>query len=151
MKVFLLVVSEGVEEEQLRAQEKGAQTLLLEDGYAARLLQAVQAALHQAPVPARTLDGVYDTGYARHFSTFPEEEEGATPLSLREEEILALVAEGLTNKEIARRVYITENTVKYHVRKVLSKLHLKNRAQVIAWASLHRARPLALRAEPVTR
>ena len=145
MKVFLLVVSEGVEEERLRAQEKGAQTLLLEDGHAARLLQAVQAALHQIPVPASALDGVYDNG---HFPPTKEGEE-ASRLSLREEEILALVAEGLTNKEIARRVYITENTVKYHVRKVLPKLRLKNRAQVIAWASLHRARPLALHREPV--
>ena len=41
---------------------------------------------------------------------------------------------GLTNKEIGAALYISENTVKYHVKNILSKLHLKNRSQVIAFA-----------------
>jgi len=44
------------------------------------------------------------------------------------------VAEGLTNKEIGCRLFITENTVKNHVRSILAKLHLQNRAQAAAYA-----------------
>ena len=56
-------------------------------------------------------------------------------LSSREQEVLTLVAQGLTNKEAAGRLYISENTVKYHMKNILDKLHLQNRAQVIAWAA----------------
>lgn len=59
---------------------------------------------------------------------------GGQLLSERETEVLRLAARGDTNKEIASALYISENTVKFHVRNILSKLHLKNRAQVIAFA-----------------
>ncbi len=49
-------------------------------------------------------------------------------------EVLQLVAQGLTNKEIAAALYVTERTVKYHMSEILQKLHLQNRAQVIAYA-----------------
>ncbi|HWJ42122.1 MAG TPA: PAS domain-containing protein [Solirubrobacterales bacterium] len=53
-------------------------------------------------------------------------------LSSRQEEILALVAEGLSNAEIASRLYLTESTVKWHVRKILRALGVANRAQAVA-------------------
>jgi PAS domain S-box-containing protein len=53
-------------------------------------------------------------------------------LSPRQTEILALVAEGLSNAEIAARLYLTENTVKWHVRKILRALGVANRAQAVA-------------------
>jgi PAS domain S-box-containing protein len=53
-------------------------------------------------------------------------------LSPRQIEILALVAEGLSNGEIASRLYLTESTVKWHVRKILRALGVANRAQAVA-------------------
>lgn len=53
-------------------------------------------------------------------------------LSARQLEILALVAEGLSNAEIASRLYLTESTVKWHVRKILRALGVANRAQAVA-------------------
>lgn len=53
-------------------------------------------------------------------------------LSPRQIEILALVADGLSNAEIAGRLYLTESTVKWHVRKILRALGVSNRAQAVA-------------------
>lgn len=53
-------------------------------------------------------------------------------LTPRQLEILALVAEGLSNAEIADRLYLTESTVKWHVRKILRALGVANRAQAVA-------------------
>ncbi len=55
-------------------------------------------------------------------------------LSLREVEVLKLVAQGLTNKQIADSLYISENTVKTHLRNIMEKLHLTNRSQAAAYA-----------------
>ncbi len=61
--------------------------------------------------------------------THTEEE----PLSLRQSEILTLVAQGLTYKEVGARVRLTPRTVKYHMAEIMRKLHLTNRAQVLAY------------------
>ncbi len=53
-------------------------------------------------------------------------------LSPRQLEILALVSEGLSNAEIASRLYLTESTIKWHVRKILRGLGVSNRAQAVA-------------------
>jgi len=57
-----------------------------------------------------------------------------TVLTRRESEILQLVADGLSNKEIANELSITEGTVKNHVHNALEKLHLTNRVQAAAYA-----------------
>ena len=64
-----------------------------------------------------------------------QETEPSESLSPREKEVLDLVSEGLTNKEVAQKLYVSENTVKYHMKNILDKLHLRNRSQVIAWAA----------------
>lgn len=56
-------------------------------------------------------------------------------LTDRENEVLELLADGEGNKGIAASLFISESTVKYHLRNILDKLHLGNRAQVIAYAS----------------
>lgn len=59
-------------------------------------------------------------------------------LTERERDVLELLVQGVTsNRELAERLFISENTVKYHLRNILSKLHLQNRAQVIAYAMRH--------------
>ena len=57
-----------------------------------------------------------------------------TVLSKREEEVLALVAKGATNREIASTLFITENTVKVHLSKIMEKLGVHNRLQAAALA-----------------
>ena len=59
------------------------------------------------------------------------ESDGLTP---REREVLELVVTGATNREIAAALYISENTVNFHMKHILAKLHLKNRAQAVAYA-----------------
>lgn len=55
-------------------------------------------------------------------------------LTARQVEVLQLVVQGLSYKEIASSLFITERTVKYHMQEILQKLHLQNRSQVIAYA-----------------
>ncbi len=58
---------------------------------------------------------------------------GRSPLTAREQEVAALVAEGLTNKEVATRLRLSVRTAENHLLNVMNKLGLDNRAQVAAW------------------
>ena len=64
----------------------------------------------------------------------PEEPLTPDPLTEREVEILQLLAQGVENKEIARRLVLREATVRTHVSNILSKLHLANRVQATLYA-----------------
>lgn len=57
-----------------------------------------------------------------------------TPLSPREREVLGLLSIGSSNREIADRLFISENTVRTHLKNILEKLHLKNRGHAAAYA-----------------
>jgi CRP-like cAMP-binding protein len=59
----------------------------------------------------------------------------STPLTPREREVATLIAKGLTNREIAAGLVVTERTAATHVEHILSKLGLRSRAQVAAWAA----------------
>jgi DNA-binding NarL/FixJ family response regulator len=68
----------------------------------------------------------------------PAAHAGVDALTDREREVLDLLVQGITsNRELAERLVITENTVKYHFRNILDKLHVQNRAQVVAFAVRH--------------
>lgn len=54
-------------------------------------------------------------------------------LTQREQQIVKLIAEGLTNKEIAAALGMSEETVKTHIKKIMLKLNVDNRGKVIAW------------------
>lgn len=59
-------------------------------------------------------------------------------LTDREREVLELLVEGVTsNRKLAKRLNLSENTVKFHIRNILDKLHLHNRAQVVGFALRH--------------
>ncbi len=65
--------------------------------------------------------------------TVAPEDDAINLLTPREREVLELVAEGLTNKEIALRLTISVNTVRSHLRFILDKLHINNRVQAAIW------------------
>lgn len=64
-----------------------------------------------------------------------EDDHEADQLTARQVQILALVAEGHTYRQVADTIGISERTVKYHMSEILARLHLVNRAQVIAYAT----------------
>ncbi len=61
-------------------------------------------------------------------------EDPAAKLTPRERELLRLLTQGSTNKDIANALGVSENTVKNHLKNILAKLHLQNRVQVVAFA-----------------
>lgn len=61
-------------------------------------------------------------------------QEDSDELTSREREVVQLVADGSTNREIAAALFISENTVKFHMNNILAKLHLRNRVQAVSWA-----------------
>lgn len=65
----------------------------------------------------------------------PREADGLTP---REREVIRLVGDGLSNKQIAQRLGIAERTAKFHVRQIMAKLGADNRAQAVALATRRR-------------
>jgi LuxR family maltose regulon positive regulatory protein len=90
-----------------------------------------------APDHARRLSAAFpvaereQTGPSKTQAPNPE---GAEPLSERELEVLQLIAEGLTNREIASRLFLALNTVKAHTRNIYDKLDVHNRTQAVARA-----------------
>ena len=61
-------------------------------------------------------------------------------LSTREQEIARFISEGLTSKEVAERAFITENTVKQHLKRIFAKTDVRNRAELVQliWSSAGR-------------
>jgi len=57
-----------------------------------------------------------------------------TDLTPRQREVLALVVEGLTYKEVGARLNLSPRTIKYHMAEIMAQLHLEHRAQVLAYA-----------------
>lgn len=82
--------------------------------------------LDRATALLRALGGTARTGARRVGS-----------LTDREEEVLALVSQGLSNPQIAERLYISPKTASHHVSNVLTKLGVQNRAEAAAWAAAH--------------
>jgi DNA-binding NarL/FixJ family response regulator len=137
VKVVILTASEE-DADLFEAIKSGAQGYIfknLESGEFFRLLEGVargEPAL--TPALARKLLGEL----ARPPSQRDTEVEGPGALTEREREVLDLLVQGVTsNKDLADRLVVSENTVKYHLRNILDKLHVQNRAQVVAYAVRH--------------
>ncbi|MEO8457248.1 MAG: response regulator transcription factor [Chloroflexota bacterium] len=69
------------------------------------------------------------------------ETDDLAPLTNQERKILALIAEGKTNKEIAADVFLSDKTVKNYVSSILSKLNLRRRSEAAAFMAEHRTKP----------
>src|ERR671934_1328433 len=136
-KVVILTASED-DADLFEAIKSGAQGYLfknLDSDELFRLLEGVERGEPAlTPGLARKLLGEF----ARPPRAKPTEVEGPGALTEREREVLDLLVQGVTsNKELAERLVVTENTVKYHLRNILDKLHVQNRAQVVAYAVRH--------------
>jgi len=68
----------------------------------------------------------------------PHEAPDAGPLSRREREVAAMVAAGMTNREIAKKLFIAERTAEGHVERIRNKLGVRSRTEVATWAVAHR-------------
>ena len=133
-KVVVLTVSDE-EEDLFEAIKSGASGYLLKNLKADVFFGLIAGvASGDAPFSPKMA-----TKMLKEFSRKPDtpktKETQHQSLTDRETEVLRLVADGRGNKEIAAELFITESTVKYHLRNILDKLHLENRFQVIAYAA----------------
>jgi len=87
------------------------------------------------PQMAALIGDVLHAAAQRDASEKGAHEEGSAILSPREQDVLQLVAEGMTNKEIARRLILSEHTIKSHVTSLFNKLGVDSRAQAVAIAA----------------
>lgn len=133
MTIIMLTVSED-DRHLFEAVKSGA------DGYLLKSLEEEEF----ADLVRRVGDGepVFSPGLARKLLlefADPSGQSDRLPDALtdRERDVLELLAKGHTNREIAESLVISQNTVNFHVRNILSKLHVRNRAQVVAWAAEH--------------
>ncbi len=132
-KIVMLTVSDD-ENDLFEAVKSGAHGYLLKDLEAPQFFEALDAIDRgEAVIPARLAGNLLVE--FRSESQRVRETEPSDSLSPREKEVLDLVSQALTNKEVATKLYVSENTVKYHMKNILDKLHLRNRSQVIAWAA----------------
>jgi len=136
-KVNILVLTVSDNEADLFAAMKfGATGYILKNTEPEELIQAifhvVQGGAIISPFMATKLLAEFQ-GVEARVATEPARETEAK-LSPREDEVLRLVAQGATNKEIADSLFISENTVKTHLRNIMEKLHLANRSQAAAYA-----------------
>jgi DNA-binding NarL/FixJ family response regulator len=110
------------------ALQAGAAGYLLKDAEADEVAAAIRAAnrgeVHLDPVVAQQLTRSLRTPRSQALST----------LTAREREVLALLAQGLSNKDIAQQLFISERTARTHVSSILAKLELASRTQAALWA-----------------
>ena len=134
-KIVMLTVSDD-EDDLFEAVKSGAEGYLMKDLEASQFFEALDAVDRgEAVIPTRLAGNLLEE--FRSKSKQAQATESGDSLSAREQEVLDLVSQGLTNKEVADKLFISENTVKYHMKNILEKLHLRNRSQVIAWAARH--------------
>jgi DNA-binding NarL/FixJ family response regulator len=133
-KVIMLTVSDD-EQDLYESVKAGASGYLLKEVAIEELADAVRAVARGhslvSPSMASKLLSEFNTlaqrAEERHRMLLPR-------LTDRELEVLRFVAKGLSNREIAKELYIAENTVKNHVRNILEKLHLHSRMEAVVFA-----------------
>jgi NarL family two-component system response regulator LiaR len=127
---ILVLTSFAEDDKVFPAIKAGAHGYLLKDTSPAELLRAIREVDRGEPSMHPTIARKLMLELQRSSGLPPTEE----PLTEREVEVLSLVAQGLTNQEIADRLYVSERTVRTHVSNILSKLHLANRTQAALYA-----------------
>ena len=137
-EVSVVVLTASEEDADLfEAIKSGAQGFLPKDLEAGHFFDLLSGVTRGEPALTPALARKVLNEFARPVRP-ARESDSAQTLTQREREVLELLVQGVTsNRELAERLVISENTVKYHLRNILDKLHLQNRAQVIAYALRH--------------
>ncbi|HLE99622.1 MAG TPA: response regulator transcription factor [Gaiellaceae bacterium] len=134
VKIVIVTVSED-EQDLFEAIKSGAEGYLLKGMSEEELNGTLEKIAAGEPALSPVLAGKILDEFARMAREGAGKPKGPEDeLTNREREVLRLVAEGGTNREIAAGLYVSENTVSFHVKNILAKLHLKNRAQAAAFA-----------------
>jgi DNA-binding NarL/FixJ family response regulator len=130
----LVLTTFDLDEYVYDALRAGASGFLLKDVTAERLFDAVRVIAEGEALLAPTVTKRLIGEFARQRPRPVQPDPALGALTPRETEVLRLIAAGLSNPEIARRLVVTEETVKTHVSRVLSKLGLRDRTQAVVAA-----------------
>jgi DNA-binding NarL/FixJ family response regulator len=135
---IMILTTFDLDEYVYAALRAGASGFLLKDAPPAELLSGIRSLASGDAVVAPSVTRRLLSTYAHRLpaSASPEEveDERLSRLTAREHEVLLLVARGLSNGEIAERLVLSEATVKSHVGRILSKLDLRDRVQIVVFA-----------------
>jgi DNA-binding NarL/FixJ family response regulator len=131
----LILTTFGLDEYIIDALRAGASGFLLKDAPTQEVIDAVRAvAADDAVLSAKVTRQLLDQVARRLPAPIPAADESRAALTSREQEILRLLAAGLSNAEIAEALTLSEATVKTHVSHVLNKLELRDRVQAVIYA-----------------
>ncbi|MCX0497920.1 two-component system response regulator NarL [Erwinia billingiae] len=119
------------EDDVVNALKRGADGYLLKDMEPEELLKSLHQAAAGQMVLSETLTNVLVASLRENR---PSDDRDIEQLTRRERDILKLISQGMTNKAIARKLSITESTVKVHVKHLLKKMKLKSRVEAAVWA-----------------
>jgi DNA-binding NarL/FixJ family response regulator len=135
VKVVVLTASDD-DAKLFEAIKSGAQGYLLKSLEARELFSLLEGVGRGEPALTPLLASKLLQEFAR--PQRPAEAHDPDALTDREREVLELLVRGITsNRKLAKQLGVSENTVKFHVRNILDKLHLHNRAQVVGFALRH--------------
>jgi DNA-binding NarL/FixJ family response regulator len=130
----LVLTTFDLDEYVYDALRAGASGFLLKDVTAERLFDAVRVVAAGEALLAPTVTRRLIGEFTRQRPRATQGGEQLSSLTPRETEVLRLIAAGMSNPEIAKRLVVTEETVKTHVSRVLSKLGLRDRTQAVVAA-----------------
>jgi DNA-binding NarL/FixJ family response regulator len=130
----LILTTFDLDEHVYDALDAGASGFLLKDATAERLFDAVRVVAAGEALLAPTVTRRLVAEFARIRTRRREPLAALRTLTARETEVLRLIAEGLSNPEIAARLTVGEETVKSHVSRILAKLNLRDRTQAVVVA-----------------
>jgi len=128
----VVITTFDLDEYVLGALRAGARGFLLKDAGPELLVQAIHAAADGDALIAPNVTRRLLAAFADRAPTGPSQP--VDPLTEREEEVLALVARGRTNVEIAAELFIGLSTVKSHIASLMAKLGARNRVEIALWA-----------------